>query len=140
MKIRSAKRPTAKQKRMLTYARQAEQAFGRTLRELYGDDRHGRCGLDDLPRLGFECFKWLAALRGADPAMLDEVRAATADDLGALNDVLERTGSDEWYPRPDPKTGKYDTGNIRSTDWLIDRVVYRLYGLTNEEVRTVEGT
>ena len=26
-----------------------------------------------------------------------------------------------------------------STDWLIDQVVYRLYGLTEEEIRIVEG-
>ena len=25
------------------------------------------------------------------------------------------------------------------TDWLIDRVVYRLYGLTEEEIAVVEG-
>jgi hypothetical protein len=28
---------------------------------------------------------------------------------------------------------------IEKTDWLIDRVVYRLYGLSEEEVRMVEG-
>jgi hypothetical protein len=28
---------------------------------------------------------------------------------------------------------------IERTDWLIDQVVYRLYGLTEEEVRVVEG-
>jgi len=28
---------------------------------------------------------------------------------------------------------------IEKTDWLIDQVVYRLYGLSEEEVRVVEG-
>jgi hypothetical protein len=30
-------------------------------------------------------------------------------------------------------------GRIRQTDELIDAVVYRLYGLTEEEIRIVEG-
>jgi len=25
------------------------------------------------------------------------------------------------------------------TDWLIDQIVYRLYGLTEEEIKIVEG-
>ena len=29
---------------------------------------------------------------------------------------------------------------IRQTDELIDAVVYKLYGLTEEEIRIVEGT
>ncbi len=29
--------------------------------------------------------------------------------------------------------------SIRSTDWLIDQIVYRLYALTEEEIRVVEG-
>jgi hypothetical protein len=28
---------------------------------------------------------------------------------------------------------------LAATDWLIDQLVYRLYGLTNEEIATVEG-
>jgi hypothetical protein len=28
---------------------------------------------------------------------------------------------------------------IAATDWLIDQVVYRLYGLTADEVAVVEG-
>jgi len=28
---------------------------------------------------------------------------------------------------------------LARTDWLIDQVVYRLYGLTEEEVAVVEG-
>ncbi|HEC86986.1 MAG TPA: restriction endonuclease [Thermoplasmatales archaeon] len=28
---------------------------------------------------------------------------------------------------------------IEKTDWLIDQVVYRLYGLSEEEIRVVEG-
>jgi hypothetical protein len=28
---------------------------------------------------------------------------------------------------------------IRRTDWLIDQVVYQLYGLTEEEIGVVEG-
>jgi len=29
--------------------------------------------------------------------------------------------------------------NLRKTDWLIDQIVYRLYGLTEEEIKIVEG-
>ncbi|MFH1941437.1 MAG: hypothetical protein ABIL68_04975 [bacterium] len=28
--------------------------------------------------------------------------------------------------------------HIEKTDWLIDQIVYRLYGLTEEEIRVVE--
>ena len=28
---------------------------------------------------------------------------------------------------------------LRSTDWLIDQIVYKLYGLTEEELAIVEG-
>ena len=28
---------------------------------------------------------------------------------------------------------------LASTDWLIDQLVYRLYGLTEEEIAIVEG-
>jgi hypothetical protein len=28
---------------------------------------------------------------------------------------------------------------FRKTDWLIDQIVYKLYGLTEEEIRIVEG-
>ncbi|MFW6119181.1 MAG: Eco57I restriction-modification methylase domain-containing protein [Planctomycetota bacterium] len=130
--------PTPKQRRMRTYAEQAERVFGCTLDELYEDDEHDY-GFEDLPRLGFERFKWLAALRGADPALLDEAWEAVADDVAPLRDVLARIGSGDWYPERDPETGEYDIENIRSTDWLIDQIVYRLYGLTEDEIRLVEG-
>jgi hypothetical protein len=42
-------------------------------------------------------------------------------------------------PERHAETGEYDADSIRSTDWLIDQIVYRLYGLTEEEVRVVEG-
>jgi len=29
--------------------------------------------------------------------------------------------------------------NIRKTDWLIDQIVYKLYGLTDGEIKIVEG-
>jgi hypothetical protein len=29
--------------------------------------------------------------------------------------------------------------NLRNTDWLIDQIVYKLYGLTDEEIKIVEG-
>jgi hypothetical protein len=134
---RDKSEPTPKQRRMITYADQAETAFGCDIGELYEDESHDY-GFDDLPRLGFERFKWLAALRGADPSLLDDVHEKIADDLEKLQDVLERIGSDEWYPERDPETGEYDATGIRSTDWLIDQIVYRLYGLTEEEVRVVE--
>ena len=28
--------------------------------------------------------------------------------------------------------------NLRKTDWLIDHIVYKLYGLTQEEIKWVE--
>jgi hypothetical protein len=28
---------------------------------------------------------------------------------------------------------------LRQTDWLIDKIVYKLYGLTEEEIKIVEG-
>jgi len=28
---------------------------------------------------------------------------------------------------------------LRKTDWLIDQIVYKLYGLTEEEVKIFEG-
>ncbi|MEW6093735.1 MAG: hypothetical protein AB1531_07205 [Chloroflexota bacterium] len=31
------------------------------------------------------------------------------------------------------------TGSIATTDRLIDLIVYRLYGLTEEEVHSIEG-
>ena len=135
---REKSHPTPKQRRMCTYAEQAERALGCSLGELYERDEHDY-GFEDLPRLGFERFKWLAALRGADPALLDNVRDAIAEDLEELRDVLERIGSGPWYPERDPESGEYDVDNIRSTDWLIDQIVYRLYGLSEEEIRVVEG-
>jgi len=135
---RKKSHPTPRQRRMRTYADQAQRAFGCSLDELYEIDEHDY-GFHDLPRLGFERFKWLAALRGADPALLDEAWEAVEDDVAALRDVLERIGSDDWYPQRDPETGEYDVEGIRSTDWLIDQIVYRLYGLTEEEIRVVEG-
>ncbi|MCK4284088.1 MAG: hypothetical protein KAX44_07200, partial [Candidatus Brocadiae bacterium] len=127
-RARETSRPTARQRRMRTYAEQAERAFGCSLDDLYENEKN-KHSFEDMPRLGFERFKWLAALRGADPALLDEVHPAIEDDLLRLRDVLERIGSDEWYPHRDPETGEYDADGIRSTDWLIDQVVYRLYGL-----------
>lgn len=29
---------------------------------------------------------------------------------------------------------------IDKTDWLIDQIVYKLYGLTKEEIKIVEGS
>ncbi|GFP33259.1 hypothetical protein HKBW3S42_01593, partial [Candidatus Hakubella thermalkaliphila] len=28
---------------------------------------------------------------------------------------------------------------LQKTDWLIDQIIYRLYGLTEEEIGVVEG-
>jgi type II restriction/modification system DNA methylase subunit YeeA len=30
-------------------------------------------------------------------------------------------------------------GKLQKTDWLIDPIVYKLYGLTEEEIKIVEG-
>ena len=29
---------------------------------------------------------------------------------------------------------------LHKTDWLIDQIVYRLYGITEDEIRIIEGT
>ncbi len=137
-KARQSASPTAKQRRAKTYAEQAEQAFGCPLDQLY-ERQENNYGFEDLPQLGYERFKWLAALRGADPALLDDAWDAAQANVAALRDVLQRIGSGAWYPRRDPATGAYDVDNIRSTDWLIDQIVYRLYGLSEDEVRVVEG-
>ncbi|MFP4026692.1 MAG: hypothetical protein ACLFWL_02765 [Candidatus Brocadiia bacterium] len=57
----------------------------------------------------------------------------------SIRDVLQRIGSGPWYPQRNPETGEYDVETLPSTDWLVDQIVYRLYGLTEEEVRVVEG-
>ena len=62
------------------------------------------------------------------------------ENLDALQDVLDRIGSGPWYPERNPATGEYDAAAIRSTDRLIDQIVYRLNGLTAEEIRVVERT
>ena len=135
---RTKSTPTAKQRRMRTYADQAETAFGCNIGELYEEESHDYA-FDDLPRLGYERFKWLAALRGADPTLLDDVHEEITEDLDTLQDVLQRIGSGPWYPERNPATGEYDATGIRSTDWLIDQIVYRLYGLTEEEIRVLEA-
>jgi len=79
--------PSPKQRRMCTYAEQVERAFDCSLAEIY-ESRDNRYTFEDLSRLGFERFKWLAALRGADPALLDQAWEAIKDDVAALRDVL----------------------------------------------------
>ena len=53
-----------------------------------------------------------------DPARREPTRAEFEGSLGKLGPLRER---------------------IRQTDELIDAVVYRLYGLTEEEIGIVEG-
>ena len=61
------------------------------------------------------------------------------EDLDTLQDVLQRIGSGPWHPERNPDSGGYDAGDIRSTNWLIDQIVYWLYELTGEEIRVVEA-
>ena len=35
--------------------------------------------------------------------------------------------------------GRYVSIRLRKTDWLIEQMVYRLYGLTEEETKIIEG-
>lgn len=55
--------------------------------------------------------------RNLSPSFMQEVKRAYAESLSALLPIKEK---------------------IRLTDGLIDQIVYRLYGLTEEEVRIVE--
>ena len=135
---RTKSSPTPKQRGMRTYADKAETAFGGEIAELYEEESHDYA-FEDLPRLGFERFKWLVALRGAAPTLMDDVHQEISEDLETLQDVLQRIGSGPWYAERNPATGEYDAGDIRSTDWLIDQIVYRLYGLTQEEIRVTEA-
>ncbi len=64
------------------------------------------------------------------------LRGGDAAPTGGVDGSDNRSG--EWYPQRAPDTGEYDVHNIHSTDWLIDQIVYRLYGLTEEEIGIVE--
>lgn len=127
------------------YKRWLEGAFGCTISELYGADRHNY-GLDDLSRLGFERVKWAAALRheansgGARPEMMDKVKKLAAGKMEKLTALLRRIGAEDGYPCRHAETGEYDVDNVVSTDWLIDQIVYRIYGLTEDEIKMVEET
>ncbi len=55
--------------------------------------------------------------RNLSPSFMQEVKRAYAESLSALLPIKEK---------------------LRLTDGLIDQIVYRLYGLTEEEVRIVE--
>jgi hypothetical protein len=54
----------------------------------------------------------------SDPALVSRLRAEHEASLATLLPIKER---------------------LAKTDWLIDQVVYRLYGLTEEEIKIVEG-
>ncbi len=44
----------------------------------------------------------------------------------------------EIYRQPGPAYGDL-VARLAATDWLIDQIVYALYGLTEEEIEIVEG-
>jgi len=54
----------------------------------------------------------------SDPAFINRLRAQYETSLGTLLPIKDR---------------------LAKTDWLIDQVVYRLYGLTDDDIATVEG-
>jgi len=54
----------------------------------------------------------------SDPAFVERLRTEFESSLEKLLPIKDR---------------------LTKTDWLIDQVVYRLYGLTEEEIRIVEG-
>ena len=75
--------------------------------------------LRDLTRLNENQWKWLLKER-----------------LGTVNSMAALV---KWFRDYQPRLLKLET-HINSTDNLIDQIVYRLYGLTAEEIAIVEGT
>jgi len=67
-------------------------------------------------RLGQNRSKIRANL--SDPALVHRLRGEYPASLGALLPIKQR---------------------LKETDWLIDQIVYKLYGLTEEEIAIVEG-
>jgi hypothetical protein len=52
-------------------------------------------------------------------------------------EVERRRSGKHQKARPDPQAPM--TPRPRKTDWLIDQIVYKLYDLTEEEIKIVEG-
>ena len=62
------------------------------------------------------------------PALADAVVAR----LGAAREALARLRAATEELQPTLK-------KIEATDWLIDQIAYRLYGLTEDEINIVKG-
>ena len=88
----------------------------------------GKDDQDQVPREPFEPLDELLdrlqnnrskiAANLSDPALLHRLREAYEASLATLLPIKQR---------------------LRDTDWLIDQIVYKLYGLTDEEIAIVEG-
>jgi Alw26I/Eco31I/Esp3I family type II restriction m6 adenine DNA methyltransferase len=127
---------TKYQSKIALYGKKTEQLFGNSLEHIY-KNRYFK--FEDLPKLGFEKFKWLISIKGADPNILDELREDVEPKLEELIRLLKQIGSGYWYPKRDSKTVGYTPmEEIQSTDWLIDQIIYKLYNLTYDEVKIVD--
>jgi hypothetical protein len=97
-----------------------EALTGKTrLRNYLGDYQKGeeRLSFDDLLAI---LQKNRSRIRASlsDPAFVAGLRSGYESSLARLLPIKER---------------------LAKTDWLIDQVVYRLYGLTEDEIKVVEG-
>ncbi len=72
---------------------------------------------DDIGLLNEEQWKWLLKRRLSKPNLVDLTK---------------------MFRRFQPAIAEIDK-RIRDTDYVIDQIVYRLYGLTQEEIGVVEG-
>lgn len=77
---------------------------------------------------GFAGFRETATKTNS---LVDRLEALTLPELAAVEDGLER------YRRTKARVEELDE-KIEKTDELIDQIVYRLYGLTDEEIEIVE--
>jgi len=81
-------------------------------------------------------------IRGYHEGDANAVLAAIKANDKLLDRIAHRSGFQEDFRREfDSSVAKLGPlkARIAQTDWLIDQVVYRLYGLTAEEVAIVEG-
>jgi hypothetical protein len=82
---------------------------------------------------------WLADYTGlpvADWALKTNLRRYYEHDWAKMQRILKRNQRE--LPNVDLDVDAYRK-DIKATDRLIDRIVYQLYGLTEEEVGVVEG-
>ncbi|MGA9100103.1 MAG: hypothetical protein WB392_14355 [Methanotrichaceae archaeon] len=78
--------------------------------------------------------------------MVHDLLAFLAEQMLEMNKLKDfnssgRDNQEELRREFDASVGKLQPlmGRIKDTDTLIDEIVYRLYGLTEEEIKIVEG-